>query len=725
MPKVPYDAVPDIAPQSPGAPQLRINAAHATGQEFGALEGEALSSLGRVVEGAGNEVFSRAMAMQELKNQTEAKEADTTYMEKAGLLHAEYNSLQGKTAVEAYPKYIEDLKKTRTEIRDGMSNDASRKLYDSGSLPTMGRTIFNGAGHAAAQNKSWAIGASNARIEALGDQALSSPKDDVGFKRMVESSKAEVAQLAQLHGWGDEQKAQETSNRISDLWSKRIDGLVKQSPQAAKKMLDEAIKGGSIRGEAVGKLTDRVNQSMYTVGARNISSQVHSGTDLYWGSKPVPIQSAKAAIAGVERAGYQTMGVETRHGRALGKYQVMEEYLPGYLKAAGMDPMTPKEFLADAEAQETLFEKNFSQLMGKYGNFNDAASMWFSGKPLAEAGNRSDRVPGVYKGMTVPEYVTRANKYLAEGMPLRDKVERGASLAREAAPDAPLMEDYTRQRIESDSSQFQRIKLNDQYQNKQTIESALMGGEDGGLPTTLDELREKGPAVERAWNDLEPSVQRRYLGILAKNAKGDTIQWNEKRLNDYQRLKGMAAANPAEFLEEDIVNSDLPMSTRRELISQQIKLRGKAEGDPQVRKAMGKLLPILGPADLATRTQQNKDRYDQFVGALQDAIVDFQSDKKKPPDGEDLQKIGSRLLTNMVVPRFWGMYNSSVPVFEMQVPDEAAAKIKTTIKDALGVEPTPQQIQRAYSRELYKRLYGKPAAAPTPETKSVSVPMSQ
>jgi len=116
---------------------------------------------------------------------------------------------------------------------------------------------------------------------------------------------------------------------------------------------------------------------------------------------------AKQAIAGIESGGrYDALGPVTNRGdRAFGKYQVMGANIPSWTKEALGRSMTPSEFLASPEAQERVFETYFGKSVAKYGNPVDAASVWFSGRPLAKAGNASDVL-----GTTVPQY---AQKFMA------------------------------------------------------------------------------------------------------------------------------------------------------------------------------------------------------------------------------------------------------------------------------------------------------------------------
>lgn len=117
------------------------------------------------------------------------------------------------------------------------------------------------------------------------------------------------------------------------------------------------------------------------------------------------------AIAGVETAGqadpYTAIGPDTGRGRAHGKYQVMDFNIGPWTQEVLGKAMTPQEFLANPQAQEAVFNTKFNQAVQKYGSPQDAASWWFSGKPLA--GNTSG--PDVL-GTTVAGYVNKFNRGL-------------------------------------------------------------------------------------------------------------------------------------------------------------------------------------------------------------------------------------------------------------------------------------------------------------------------
>lgn len=128
-------------------------------------------------------------------------------------------------------------------------------------------------------------------------------------------------------------------------------------------------------------------------------------------------------IAFVESRGsgdYAAVGPVTRSGdRAYGRYQVMGNNIGPWTEQVLGRRLTKDEFMNGTtdmtyqEIQDAVFNGIFGGYIEKYGNVQDAASMWFSGRPLRRAGNASDGY------MTVPNYVR--------------KMERGIARSRSAA----------------------------------------------------------------------------------------------------------------------------------------------------------------------------------------------------------------------------------------------------------------------------------------------------
>ena len=119
-------------------------------------------------------------------------------------------------------------------------------------------------------------------------------------------------------------------------------------------------------------------------------------------------QSIKAIESGGK---YGIVGpTHPKYGRALGAYQVMEANLPQWSQQTLGRTVTPDEFLANPQIQDAIFNAKFGEAVTKYGNPQDAASVWFTGQPLAKGANRRDVL-----GTTGQAYVDKFNRGLGGG----------------------------------------------------------------------------------------------------------------------------------------------------------------------------------------------------------------------------------------------------------------------------------------------------------------------
>lgn len=238
MPQVPYTPYPTANPSAQGPARVNISTPL---DAFGGNIAQAVEGLGKVTEHAGNELFARAVALQQLNNETEAKDADAKYMIAAGELHANYSALQGKDAVDAYPKYAKDLEEARIKLRGSLSNPAAQKMYDGSSLSTMGRSIFNGAGHAATANKQYVIGTATSAIDLDAKTVEDNPQDE----RLYQEKRARIQEnarvLAGAKGFppGSPMEEDLALKATSKLRSQQIIGLSRVAPFEAAARLDQ------------------------------------------------------------------------------------------------------------------------------------------------------------------------------------------------------------------------------------------------------------------------------------------------------------------------------------------------------------------------------------------------------------------------------------------------------------------------------------------------------
>jgi hypothetical protein len=126
---------------------------------------------------------------------------------------------------------------------------------------------------------------------------------------------------------------------------------------------------------------------------------------------PTDLLNYAAAIKSIESSGnYGARGPSTRNGdRAYGAYQVMGNNIPSWTQKHYGQSLSPQEFLNNKEAQDAVFKGEFGGYVQKHGNPQDAASMWFTGRPLAQGGKSDDGY------ITGNQYVDRFNKALGQG----------------------------------------------------------------------------------------------------------------------------------------------------------------------------------------------------------------------------------------------------------------------------------------------------------------------
>ena len=202
MPQVPYNPVPTVTPVSPGE-EISIST---PGAAFGENIAQAVEGLGRAVGTSGDEIFQRAVALQDLQNETAARQAASDYTVKQSLLHADFTSKEGENASpQALKEYLQRSQALRQTYRDALTNPAAQRMFDGDSFNFMNRNAFNAAGHAATEMKRAAEGSIDARADLITRTTV-----NPGSRSEMDSKKAELDRLSEskaaLRGWTEDQR---------------------------------------------------------------------------------------------------------------------------------------------------------------------------------------------------------------------------------------------------------------------------------------------------------------------------------------------------------------------------------------------------------------------------------------------------------------------------------------------------------------------------------------
>lgn len=272
MPQVPAASlVPDVQPSTSGAPNVDLPVPV---DAFGGAVGHALQSFGTDLTSAGNAIWQQAMNMQNLQNETAAKDADAKYMMQAGVKNEQFKLLEGTNAgPEALAKHIQDLNDTRTALRANL-NPAAARMYDGSSLSSMGSYIRLASGYSGTQIKVANNKASQSRVDMLSNRVGDNPEDEVGFQRSVAAQKAEIEDQGRQGGWTKDQVEATKEDTVSTTVAKRVVGLSKTNAIAAQKMLDSAVKSGDITPVDASRVGATVKNQFNDQGSRVIADKV-------------------------------------------------------------------------------------------------------------------------------------------------------------------------------------------------------------------------------------------------------------------------------------------------------------------------------------------------------------------------------------------------------------------------------------------------------------------
>ena len=316
-PKVEYTGVPEAKPEMPrGLPQINVQVPHvqftdAIGRAMGALGhaegtlGDAVKSMGAAWSGAGNvldktgdELFRRAIALQEITNETATNEAISGYETEQGLADGNFTALKGNNAVGQYSKYLDDSKERRNRIRESLANDAQKRGFDLRSMAAQGRSFREASRHMGTEQKNAYINSLGADVEAWRRQVQNSPFDDELYESAQRGLKAAIEKKNQALG-NDPKVAQvEIVENMEKLLADRLTKAADEQPFATWKNFQE------LKGQLSQPVRDSVEHSikekMRNSGALGAADKEMQD---YMSGKPDETRSIKdrvdAAMAGL------------------------------------------------------------------------------------------------------------------------------------------------------------------------------------------------------------------------------------------------------------------------------------------------------------------------------------------------------------------------------------------------------------------------------------------
>lgn len=716
MPQVPQ-VLPSVQPQGGGSGYLQTQDPT---MAFGYGIGKAQEQLGSTLERTGDMLEKHANLMQDRANQAWGNDAFVQGVQQAAEITNWHKTLRGMESQNALPDVMRKLDAVREGILSSAPNKEAARNFDQDFKRRQAYMIQDAAGNAATQVRQYQTQAAQAR-QVLAVQSAGNAQGDDEFKFEIESGLKGIDTESKVEGWSPGVIDVKKQTLISKAWQSRLETIAMTDPFRAEKLYKEN-KESILDPETRMHIERNLIQQFNSVGTGHDQSSIVNGTPFKQfptvggGTNREAIASVETGHIKGEEARYTAEGPIVQTGRfagqrAIGKYQIMENNVRDWTKEVLGKEMTPAEFKKDHDAQDKVFDAKFGQLVEKYGNFQDAASAWHSGRPLAEA----IKAGATDSYMRTEDYVKKATAALGQGAGplttesgpewLRAASDRARAIAAARLPgeeNDARRQAYEHTLITRVTGEYNNVRTANravEQENYNTVLDPLINKVDpSGKPTytSMDQIF-SDPVLNAAYNALPSARQAALRDRIVRNSKAD-VPLTDERLKQFNEMMGTATTNPDEFLKID--PKDLPFSLQKQIYTAQRAIQKNQATDPGFQRALTSVHGLINDAGFGpSRTDRAQNaRYNQFVGAFQTARQQWiQDNNNKTPTRDDNEKIAVQLLADTERPgRFFGTNTYSA----FEVPSYEEDKIREAYKTKLGVVPTPRQIYEAYQRKL-------------------------
>ena len=242
---------------------------------FGGNIAEATQHLGQVSEQAGQELFDRAYAMQELHAHAnvETSLADATNAMQDRLV--QHKMLEGNAAQVALPSLQDDIDKIRTGATKGMS-PYEIQLYDAGSRRAAGQAKFSAATWSAQQGKVYQTGAADATINASIRGMALDPNNTADSIAKINQAVDQKSDLMGLPA-NDPQRDMMRKTTVDTAVQTQLHAMAREDPIKALATYNSAIKSGALFTNEAMNLKGTLENLASERGARDAAQGSMSG----------------------------------------------------------------------------------------------------------------------------------------------------------------------------------------------------------------------------------------------------------------------------------------------------------------------------------------------------------------------------------------------------------------------------------------------------------------
>jgi len=687
MPQVPYTPYPTERLHGTPTPEVRVPTPSAA---FGSAVASSVQELGRRTEQIGGEIFARAVEMQQRANETAVDDLSIRASIEAGQLKAKFNSLEGKDAAAALPKYQQDLEDLHQKYSSMAGNPAVQRAFDHDFKRRVGSMIIDGGAYAAGQTKVWQRGVRQAQIDRAVSDAAQSPEDDLRFQQSLGAAKQAARDEAYAGGIPEEADSLERK-AVTRVWAGKLTSIAKNDPLRARDLFEKYR--GEMDGLEALKLQSSINQSIITVQSRLDSQRIMAGygalsedyigriKDLEgfapkakWDVKQhsngfgTKAQPGDDSLPPEEFKRVAEMRMRQAAGRAANVVDNVNANLPEGTRAAlisltyNTGDKWVTEGLGKAVAAGDLDKAK--EIFGQYNNVDGSPSEAIAKRRMKELswwgqGETKERGP-----MTANSAASRVSEAM-------DEVK---STAERLFPNDPgnqaAYQDMLNTRVKTEFNNLRSTANAVQKQNAVTVWSELVNQDPTKAPKRFEDL---SADAQEAFKELGPQEQKKVLGQLNTNSKGGVPATAERTMN-FERILGAISKDPTLDRINDIYSADVTVSDRGKLITQLTNLLQKKDSNQGILHAMNVLDTTLRLAKVYSSTKDDPEAiaatqlYNQFMGKMTQELTNYRQAHGKGMDDATVLAVGKQLLARTMVPgRLWGTNEGP---FVFQTKDE-------------------------------------------------------
>ena len=654
MAQIPYSPVPTVAPSEAPTPGFRLNTPEGA---FGGGVAGATQGLGQSISSTGNELFGRAMAMQQVNNEAEKDNKVSSYIRESGELDNKFRQLSGSQPQEALNDHIKALSDLRDKYADSVSNPMVKKGFDSETIRRYSYDVINANNYAATQGKQFAKTTQQNLRDTAKDSLVRDPSAENWNTVVGTIAKSTAYESQGLDGEDKQMSDRKFSVELGKAALVRAGVTAKHDPDGAQDFLDK------IKDKLIPTDIDRIQEVINTRGVQTNAAVV--GARLM-GPDSAIIDRAMLATKGQESGGRYNNVTTTTNAKtgqpqsALGAYGIMEDNVGPWSKEILGKEVSRAEFLASPTLQDQIYRGKMGQYIDKYG-VEGAGRAWLGGEGAVNAPDRSDAF-----GTTVGNYGSRFASLVGGAAPgeaqrLVTKMALAEQYANKLYPpdkdpalNAAAVTQF--QHAISVKASVQQKELNDTIHGLRNDVSIVMNTQTdkNRPPTSMEEANAVNPnfqATAEQLAKLDPGAAVKLNNWFKANANVDNPATYERETK-YQQYLGMSDEDRRAYDANDAFNKgEITNKRRNDINIAQAKEQHDAESNIKVDSILNRHRDMLNDAKIYP-SRDNKaanTKYTQLRGALILELRDAQANGAmvKKPEEEDriMQKLLGQLPT--------------------------------------------------------------------------------